>query len=291
MRRKLCLVLLSVGSLTLGTGCLGAWRPSLESVREVPSVAPIDLAEYLPAVPFCRSYLRSDLRRTDESASPYERQADTMQRRDGLFADLDLGDLTQYLYQPESEEPARYLTWPAPEASRWLGLFMEFDPPLIYLPATIDAETEVRCRSDVCVFDRWGHRMRTGTVERTVRVEGFEDVLATDVSYRACLRLAIDTQIRVPWSARVDLTEYLWLAPGIGEVKRVERIQVLAVPFFYFDEAYVSELAAEPESVAETVRDHPTPEPAWARLAILLDRFLPRLRVGGVLVEYAPPAQ
>ena len=78
MRRTACAILLSVGPLTLGTGCLGAWRPPLESVRKVPSVAPIDLAEYLPEVPYRRAYLRRDLRRTNEAATSYERQANTM---------------------------------------------------------------------------------------------------------------------------------------------------------------------------------------------------------------------
>jgi len=289
MRKSPRVLLAIVGIFILTEGCSQAWRPSMESVREVPPVAVIDLADYLPEVPHSRVYLRSDLRHTEEAVTSYERHVERMRRRDGVFSGLELGDLTRYFVQSEDEEPERYFKWPVPQTGRWLGFFMEFDPPLVYMPATVRRDAQTQCRSSIRLFDFWGHRLRPGTVERIVRVEGFESIVADKVSYPECLRLVAETRVRIPWSARVNLTEYLWLARGIGEVRRVERLGVLVFPFVYFHEAFAYELAAEQESAVGATHSRPSRGPAWARLAILLDRFLPRLRVGGVLVEHTQP--
>jgi hypothetical protein len=87
----------------------------------------------------------------------------------------------------------------------------------------------------------------------------------------------------------VNLSEYLWLARGEGEIKRIERIQALIFPFF-FDEVHVYEaVAGETTDVSE----EPVSEGArgWEIMALVLDRFIPRLRVAGTLVQVVAPAQ
>lgn len=257
----------------------------MESVREVQSVTTFDLAEYFPAsVPYRRAYLRRDLRLTDGAAMPYARYVCRSTRRSGSFVDRETDNLTRYMARSEAKEPELYLDWPSPGEGRRLGLFVEFDPPLPYLPATIRADAMVESLSDVRVFDRWGHPLRSGTVRHTVWVDGYESTVADGVRFEACLRLEIDTRIRLRWGPWVDAKQYLWLASGIGEVRRVERIQVLGF-LSYFDETYAYELASGQNVKCSTGGCQPSP--SWARVAILFDRLLFRLRIGGMLVEHA----
>ena len=84
------------------------------------------------------------------------------------------------------------------------------------------------------------------------------------------------------------MKETLWLARGIGEVKRVRRIEVLAF-LLYFREAYAFETTAAQNAVTGKPSYRPLRTPAWSRMAIFLDRFLPRLRIGGAVIEFAKP--
>ena len=276
-------------ALALVTGCVGPWRPSVESVREVPTPAPIDLTPYLPAVtPARRAFVRRDLRFPDESATPYTRRLEPHRQREGIFVDLEVADLSSCIAKPGKAEPARYFDWPASGKGRSLGLLLEFDPPLVNLPATVRPDRRAEFRSDLRVFDRWGHPLRTGTVKRTVRVEGYEDIVVDGALIETCLRLALDTRIRLRWGPWLSVKETLWLARGIGEVKRVRRIDVLTF-LLYFREAHAFESAAEQNAVTGKPSYRLLRAPAWRRMTIFLDRFLPRLRVGGAVIEFAKP--
>ncbi|MFH0982320.1 MAG: hypothetical protein V2A79_12375 [Planctomycetota bacterium] len=279
----------SIAALIVLAGCAETWRPPMAPLRDVPPAAAFDLASYFPAATeHRRVYLRRNLRAPDAPAMIYARQLGGRRQRDGAFADREVGEWTCFVARPGEAEPGRYLDWPASDQDRWLGIFLEFDPPLEYLPMTLPTAAEAECRSALRVFDRWGHRFRTGTAKRTVRMEGHEDVVTDGVRFEACLRLVAETAIRVPWGPRVDVTEYLWLARGMGEVRRIEHIRALAFPL-YFDEAYAYELAAGRLPVARQVSDLPPRPLVWARMMVLLDRFLPGLRLGGTVVEYAGP--
>ena len=282
-------ILFAVVASALVTGCVESWRPSMESVREVTTPAPIDLTLYLPAVtPARRTFLRRDLRFPDEPAVSYARRLEPHRQREGVFVDLEAADLSSYIAKPGKAEPVRYFDWPNSDKGRSLGLLLEFDPPLVALPATVRPDRKAQFRSDVRVFDRWGHPLRTGTVTRAVRVEGHENVVADGALIESCLRLALDTRIRLRWGPWLNVRETLWLRRGIGEVKRVRRIEVLAF-LLYFREAHAFELAAD-QSAAVRGRDYrPRQTAAYGRMAIFLDRFLPRLRVGGVVIEFARP--
>jgi hypothetical protein len=278
---------LLTGTLALTAGCVSTWRPALEPRPNPQESAKVELAAYLPqATPGRQVYLRRDPRLRSEPVTWYARQVETTRQLDGVFVDREVGELTAYVAGPGQEEPLRYFDWTLGGEERKVGFFLEFDPPLVYLPPTLPATGATEGRYALRVFDRWGHRLRTGTVKRTVRLEGHEDVAADGVRFEACLRVVADTSIRVNWGPWVEVTEYLWLARGIGEVKRIDVIQALVFPF-YFHEAFAYELAAAQDR-AEGVAGAPASRPpAWARMVVMLDRFLPRLRVGGAVVEYA----
>ena len=285
----------------------------MESVRDAQTTITFNLADYASGLTSHRRvYLRSDLRRPEEPVTPYHRLVTTGSQREGVFVGCEIDDLKPYLTRPGEAEPDRYLDWPTSGKDRWLGLFLEFDPPLVYLPESVCSDTELCWECVLRIFNRWGHRLRVGQMKRSIRVEGHEDIVVDGVPYKACLRLVLDMRIRIRWGPWVDVTEYLWLARGVGEVRRVQRIQVWAFLLF-FDEAYSYELAAGQEKrrvkpatvrkAGETrptvaagqergrsvVSHHPGPASAWSRMVIFLDRFLPRLRVGGMFIETVTP--
>lgn len=261
----------------------------MESVREVQSAATFALTEYFPAsARYRRAYLRRNLRLPDGSVTPFVRQLDPCGLGDGVFVDRDVDDLAQFIAAPGEAEPVQHLDWPVSDKGRTLGVLMEFDPPLVYLPPTICANEAAVFQAGLRVYDRWGHPLRTGTAKRTIRMEGYETIEADGVVYEVCLRLAAETHIRLRWGPRIDVTEYLWLARGVGEVKRAERIQALAF-LFYSDVACAYELVAGQDPTVREEGYRPPRMAAWARVAIFVDRLLPRLRVGGILVEYAGP--
>ena len=279
---------LLAAAVTLLAGCSGAWRPPMEAVREARPPAAIDMLEYTGQATTETLLLRTDLRKPDAPPTPYRQQARSGRHLEGAFFDEKPAPLDECRVEGDQPEPRRYLRWPVSGERRWLGLLMEFTPPLIYLPQTIHPENPAESESAIKVFDRWGHTLYRGTIRRTVRMEGYEDVTADGAVYQACLRLAAETRIRLDWGPRVNVTEYFWLARGQGEVKRVRHTLALALLFF-IDEAYSYERAAEQPRGPDPDTAPLQPALAWSRVALLLDPFLPRVGVGGMVVEFSAP--
>jgi hypothetical protein len=288
MKRLPYIAFCAAGVFLAAAGCATPPHAPQVPVRE-PAPATFELADYLPpATATNQMYLRWSPSTADEPATLYERRIDGAGQRDGVFAGVETGAVAQYIATTKGTEPRRYFDWKAVGADGDFGYFLEFDPPLTYLSPTLRTDSPTECRSALRAYDRWGHALRTGTVKRTVRVQGRSDMVVAGVVFRDCLQLTAETAIRMNWGPRVDLTEHLWLARGIGEVKRAERIRALIFPLF-FDETYFYDLSTGAAPAASAPSAAPRAPAAWARMAFILDRFLPELRVGGTAVEFAPP--
>ncbi|MCP4589817.1 MAG: hypothetical protein GY842_03655 [bacterium] len=260
----------------------------MTAVGDVPAQTIFHLTEYSSQPGTVEaSYQRRELRTQDESPTLYRRRFGEQGHTEGAFVGRKIGRLGQYIAAQGEKEPAQYLPWPVSGEERWLGLLLEFDPPLVILPSTIRPGERFECRSTIRASDRWGHPLPSGTIQRTVRVEGFEAVAPGERMPTVCLRLVTETQLRFGWLVRANVTEYVWLGRGIGEVKVVRRIQMLAF-LLYFDEAYVYELADPVRSSTPLDASAPALPASWTRVALLLDRFLPGLRIGGAVIEYGP---
>jgi hypothetical protein len=101
----------------------------------------------------------------------------------------------------------------------------------------------------------------------------------------------------------VSLRETVWFASGVGPVRRIERIKGAALLIFRFNSIHEYELLNE--AVTQSSTDRSIPVAArnsidreavgaareltgrWARLAICLDRGVPRPRIGGLAVEWS----
>ncbi len=278
----------------LSGGCAPVWRPSMERVQPAVAQTAIDLTAYVRRagrVP--RTYLRHNLGDPQEPPVRYARRSQDGMLTEGLLADKRVTTVAAYLQHTPGARHRRGSLWPEDPDNKGAAFFLEFDPPLIRLPASIDADGGV---SQVCrlrYYNRDAVEVRGGTVTREITFEGFETVEAGGIEYPGCPRLRIDTRFRIHWGPLVDTSEYVWLAPGVGEVRRVERLSGLAW-LAYFTGLHVYELIDEPlvtAAAAPSVRSAAAalpPVEAWSRCAVYLDQVLPHPRLGGLAVELAP---
>jgi hypothetical protein len=278
----------------LSGGCLPAWRPPMDRVQPAVARTAIDLTRFArPGGRLPRVYLRRDLSDADAPPVRYERRPQNGMLTEGLLADKRVTTVAAYLQHTPDARQRRGVLWPEDPDKKGAAFFLEFDPPLLRLPASIDVDGGVSQHCRLRYYNRDAVEVRGGTVTRRIVFEGFESVEAGGIEYPACPRLRIDTRYRIHWGPRVDTSEYVWLAPGIGEVRRVERLSGLAW-LAYFTGLHVYELIEQPlvapaaASSASLSAAGPQPIEAWSRCAVYLDRVLPHPRLGGLAVELAP---
>ena len=269
----------------------------MEQVESPPAHALIELSRYVaPQGRGVRTYLRFNPADPDDPVVRYERRSGGGMVAEGSLAKKPVRTVTQYLARTPGGQYLRGMLWPQDPQKQGAAFFLEFDPPLARLPRLIDANGGFNQECRLRYFNRDAVEARGGSVTRQVVFEGFETIEAGGLEYAGCVRLRIETRYRIRWAPRVNVSEYVWLAPGIGEVRRVESFSGLALPVF-FNGLHVYELIGEsPESSAATqlVRASaigPSPVEAWSSCAVYLDRLLPRPRLGGLAVELASPQQ
>ncbi len=273
-------------------GCAPAWRPSMEFVKSSNHRAPLRLLDYMQTAPdLPRTFLRRSLDAANQSAARYERCPQGQTLTEGLLAATRMDTVAEYLEPTQRARYRRGALWPIEQPNGNAAFFVEFDPPLVRLPETVGPLEEWSQQCTMRYFNRDAVQTRQGRVTRTVAFEGFESVEADGVPYANCARLKVDTKYRIDWGPRIDSTEYLWLAPGVGEVRRIERISGLAL-LAYFSEAHSYELVSATTDSTEPLppiraKSRPVPLRAWSRCAVYLDRVLPKPRLGGLAVEFA----
>ncbi len=279
--------------LLLG-GCSSNWRPPLHAVQLVPNNAVIDLTRYAPSgLPAARTYRRTNVRSGADTPGVYERVYHAGVRTEGVLADREVAEVSGYLGPDAPLAVDRWKLWPEGAESSGAAFLLEFDPPLTCLPASIEAGHPTSQRVALRYFNRDGRNTRRGWVERACELEGYQAVEAGGVRFDHCARLKIDTKLRIHRGPRVDVTEYVWLAPGVGEVRRTEKVQGWTL-LLYFDELHNYELltagaqGAPGDNTARRVGE------AWSCCAVFLDRLLPHPRLGGLIAELvdgkmAPP--
>jgi len=316
--------MLTAGSMCVTTGCARAWRPSPVEFVAPQADAVLNLADYLPKTATDRVYLRRNLGEPDEPPRPYPRRSAPGAASEGLLAGrcgakappassdaaASSGSVARFLGDSDDARTRRGELWPMDAGKTSAACFLEFDPPLVDLPERISADLPFAQRCRLRCYDRDAKLWREGTATRRVFFESLESVTTSSQTYADCARLRIDTHIRLRWGPRVNVTTYSWLAPGFGEVRRVEEISGLAL-LILFDEVYEYELIEAVREAALTSATRPAgpttrpqrPKPpsvqpdfapyqpaAWSRCAIFLDRSLPHPRLGGLVAELASVA-
>ncbi|MDO8632645.1 MAG: hypothetical protein Q7R41_19350 [Phycisphaerales bacterium] len=264
----------------------------------------VDLTPYLATpIPATRTYLQVNPDDPGEPSRRYEQRYVSAGRVGGSLIGRFDWPLTPY-FDRDSNRPNRpRVAWPTGEGRAVEAFLIEFDPPIAEWPATIRPGEAVEAVTRMRVFDRWGIPFAEGSARRWVRLGEIEDVVSGEVTFTDCVRLESDTDLWFGWWAFVSLRETVWFARGGGLVRRVERIKGNALLIFRFNSTHEYELLNEAVAQPSTDRSVPVAVPIgvdteavgaarelpghWARLAICLDRGVPRPRIGGLAVEWS----
>jgi hypothetical protein len=268
-------------------GCAPAWRPPL--TISPPDTAPpsVALAAYLPRDPGRpRIYQRRNPAAPETPPDRYVRACAPAALIEGSLVGRVNQPITQYLepIAPAGNDPAQ-VSWPQ-TGPGGAAFFLVLDPPLPPYPDAVSTDSAVDARTTVHWFDYRGRAVMDGTLERTVRLEGREPITLPRGQTVDCIRLHIETRIRFAWGPRVNVTEYVWLARGLGDIRRIERLHGLAW-LLPFDAVRQYDLISPQPSNAmlATARAQRTTD--WSTIAVHLDRIWPAPRVAGLAVEFA----
>jgi len=241
-------------------------------------------------------YERRDLvRRGRDDPEPYLRRISGGRVREGQLLDVVFLPIERYLRRP-SARPEQMEAQPKAPLRARAALMVELDPPISLYPTSISTSGPLVESAEVGLFDRRGHRVYLGRVEREIQTQGLEEVTCPAGTFRSCKRLRIGLRFRFPWGASADIDEYLWLDDAVGEVRRVERISVLYW-VFWMEAAYEYRLVSyEPEASGPVAADRSgKPEEdgnapiLWSRAAAVFDRVFPHPRLSGLYAERVPP--
>jgi hypothetical protein len=275
--------------------CTGPWRPPPHIAAPQMHSGPVELASFLRPSPVGRwLYERRELTfgstRTTDS---YVRRITGDRMAEGVLEPLPFPPVSYYLpaAEPESEttspatQPAAR-SRPAAPLKGGLGLLFELDEPLPPIPPELSADAPHTASTTIRYYDRHGKLDAEGTLSRVAEIEGIEDVECPAGLYEDCLRVRVDLTFRFGWGHVVEWTSYMWLSPQVGEVRRIQRMWG-RVWVLWFSSAHEYRLVSfEPEQMTPVSMG---PTAAWSRGAILLDQGFPHPRIGGMVVDYAPP--
>ncbi len=256
-----------------------------------PLVTSVDLSAYLPnLIGQTRYFRRRSVHRRSTEEERYAKQWHTWGRAEGLLAGLQTGALGHYFGANKPQDGQSPFPWPKLPAGKGDAFFLEFDPPLIEWPLHLSPLRPRTQQSRVQSYGPKGNELWEGTATRTLTFQGFADVHVGGRRYAHCAVVHSETTMSFGFWFRVVLSEWVWLAEGLGVVQRRERFSGSLLVIIPFASAYVYELADAGELPAHSntgddriYRQHQVS--AWHRAAVLLDRVLPAPRIAGLIVE------
>ena len=269
-------------------GCRSA-RPSAAPVVHAnprPSTV-VDLTVYHPSGrPGTRAYRQFNPNDPEGSAVVYPQSVEDSGRVEGNLVGRIEWPLSDYL-DPHTRRPHRpRLSWPSDPQKRSEAFFVELDPPVQEWPEVIDSAAPIVLEADMLAYSRRGVPFARGTAVRRVWFKGYETVETGHATYADCARLRVSTEFRFGVWVTARVRESVWLARDVGVVRRTERISGRVFFVIGFDSTHEYELLDAPATPA-LLRQTPASPPQWGRLALYLDRALPRPRIGGLAVEWS----
>ena len=246
----------------------------------------VSLSTYFPRVERAeRRYVRTNPSRRGEGPVTYVQRENELGRLEGSLAGEVEWPLSAYLDRHSNRPDRPRMNWPSPPRKGTEAIFAEFNPPMAEWPVEVHADAPVVWRAKLSMYDRLGVPFAQGSAARRVWWEGNETIKENGETYTNCVRLRAETDLYFGWWASFRLRETVWLAERVGIVRRLERLSGRALLLFRFDSEHEYDLQAH--EIEESKTEATSAPRRWARLAIHLDRSLPRPRVGGLAVEWA----
>ncbi|NLX14833.1 MAG: hypothetical protein GXY44_14450 [Phycisphaerales bacterium] len=283
----IALVLLAI----YGGGCTGTWRPPTVQPETPATQSSPTLAECLRSDRLGRRvYERRDLTgRKDATPSAYARCYRHDRIQEGILAERSFLPLDRYLVSTSAQpsEAAR----PRLSFGRLMTIYFEVTDPLATMPLELESNQPIRSSTSIRYFDYLGRPSMLGTVTREAEIEGYEDVESPAGSFANCLRVRVDLKVTFPWTMVADLKHFVWLSPQVGEVRRVQNMTGWFLIFWFgsTQEYRLTEYTKPP--VADPVDPAQADlAPKWKRGLVVFDRGYPSVRIGGMVIDLAPPA-
>ena len=289
------LLIICVGvGLALMTGCATTWPPTREHLRLADATTISSLADFCPPPGTRKVFRRTERGQHVEDAERYEVVVQSNGRFEGLLCDRINQPLGSYLTSDVDGATPRRFNWPDARGQSHAAFFMRFEPALGCTPNRVVGGSELVCESGVQMFNWQGRPNYKGRVGRHLYFEGFDRVQIGQIEYDDCLLLRAEMHFRFPWIGRVDTTEFIWLARGIGEVRRLARWRGFVFLAFFDEmsryelvEYHPGDVKSSPgethSAAAEGAADGYLR--AWRQCAVFLQPALPRPQLAGLLVE------
>ncbi len=286
--------------LGLAAGCSDPWRALPKIAPEVASGEPVSLAGYYPDGSGWRwTYQRT---RGPDRTITYVRRIEGDTYTEGSLIGRRFDPLTSYLNQdlvaesPDAAGGDALAPGKKPRKKRAplrgkYGVLITVDPPLPPLPRELRPGEPQTFRADLSCYSETGRHWYDGHVRRSVALVAKGPETVRGVRYDDVLRLRLATRFYFHWSRILDIDQTVWLAPGVGVLRRVDQITgwILLLPYSSTERM-------------ELVHFHrpadyrpPTPKtfPGFRRcrhMAAEVASVFPRPRLGGLHMELAGPA-
>lgn len=275
--------------LLAGSGC-AARRDSAASGTIAPpqtTSAPAEFrfADYLDHVRYGQwVYERIELGRSEpQPPERYVRRITADRLREGELVRGQFGPIDRYLQVPDAQPPVSPDPRLTARARKALVSFFTLDDALYLMPPDLEVERPQSDSTTLTYFDEQGRRKTSGTLTRTVTLEGFEPVTVPAGTFERCARVRVDLTMRFDWGPTIEWMSRIWLSPKAGEVQRFDRVTG-ALLIFFFSSSFESKLVSY-EPLRVTTRPG-APAPRWSRGLIILDRVIPHPRISGLLVDF-----
>lgn len=273
-----------LSAMAFCVGCGGPWRPGeLASSPQTKPDRPT-LTQCLQADRLGRSLFgRRDIDADESKTDLYWRIKDAGHFREGLLADRNVGDLTRYLQDEDTLSGDRKR--PQLSFGKKITIYFQLTESMDAVPADLMPGQSVEDTTELEYYDWRGRLSGTGTLTRIAGFDGYESIEVPAGRFDDCVRLHVALEMHFPWLMKGQLETYAWFSPDVGEVRRVQRMSGWFLVFWFGSGQEYRLLEHRPTETLAAETDL-CPSPCWKRGLVVFDRGYPRLRIGGMQVDY-----
>ncbi len=284
-----------VGAATFGVvlvcGCAGSRTAGRSNFQQADRTGVVDLGLYAAPAGAERTYRRTPLGRGRQKATEYKIVQKGRQRYEGDLVGVHVGSIEVFLAKTNEAQGGPSFPWPDPHGKTHAPFFLKPDPPFERAPQKLRAWPPYFNETDVSYYNWAGEMTHSGTVGCETVFEGWEDVRVGRHVFQRCPRVQIDTWLRLPWVARLHVIEQVWLAEGVGMVRREVQWRGWVALLVRVSGGCMFELVS-PIEKQKKAENAPQNEPppyfgSWSCCAVYIQPSLPKPQLAGLIIEAA----